>query len=47
MQEQDVKKKVKKLDHHIKKLYRSLQDNTLCVVLIPELSISLVGDTNI
>ncbi|NP_001006573.2 RNA exonuclease 5 [Gallus gallus] len=33
--EQDVKKKVKKLDHHIKKLYRSLQDNTLCVVLFP------------
>ncbi|XP_010145867.1 PREDICTED: putative RNA exonuclease NEF-sp [Eurypyga helias] len=33
--EQDLRKKVKKLDHHIKKLYRSLQDNTLCVVLFP------------
>ncbi|RMC17721.1 hypothetical protein DUI87_05385 [Hirundo rustica rustica] len=33
--EQDVRKKVKKLDHHIKKLYRSLQNNTLCVVLFP------------
>ncbi|NXJ77055.1 REXO5 exonuclease, partial [Trogon melanurus] len=33
--EQDLKKKVKKLDHHIKKLYRSLQNNTLCVVLFP------------
>ncbi|XP_065588374.1 RNA exonuclease 5 [Cyrtonyx montezumae] len=33
--EQDVKKKVKKLDQHIKKLYRSLQNNTLCVVLFP------------
>lgn len=35
MQEQDLRKKVKKLDHHIKKLYRSLQNNTLCVVLFP------------
>ncbi|XP_015732952.2 RNA exonuclease 5 isoform X1 [Coturnix japonica] len=33
--EQDVRKEVKKLDHYIKKLYRSLQDNTLCVVLFP------------
>ncbi|OXB72751.1 UNVERIFIED_CONTAM: hypothetical protein H355_009932 [Colinus virginianus] len=33
--EQDVKKKVKKIDQHIKKLYRSLQNNTLCVVLFP------------
>ncbi|XP_075292576.1 RNA exonuclease 5 isoform X2 [Opisthocomus hoazin] len=33
--EQDLTKKVKKLDHHIKKLYRSLQNNTLCVVLFP------------
>ncbi|XP_009868549.1 PREDICTED: putative RNA exonuclease NEF-sp [Apaloderma vittatum] len=33
--EQELKKKVKKLDHHIKKLYRSLQNNTLCVVLFP------------
>ncbi|XP_026714602.1 RNA exonuclease 5 isoform X2 [Athene cunicularia] len=33
--EQDLRKEVKKLDHHIKKLYRSLQDNTLCVVLFP------------
>ncbi|NWW84106.1 REXO5 exonuclease, partial [Rhynochetos jubatus] len=33
--EQDLRKKVKKLDHHIKKLYRSLQNNTLCVVLFP------------
>ncbi|XP_061223130.1 RNA exonuclease 5 isoform X1 [Neopsephotus bourkii] len=33
--EQDLKKKVKKLDHHIKTLYRSLQNNTLCVVLFP------------
>ncbi|NXC38352.1 REXO5 exonuclease, partial [Penelope pileata] len=33
--EQDLKKKVKKLDSHIKKLYRSLQNNTLCVVLFP------------
>ncbi|NXK07486.1 REXO5 exonuclease, partial [Herpetotheres cachinnans] len=32
---QDLRKKVKKLDHHIKKLYRSLQNNTLCVVLFP------------
>lgn len=35
MQEQDLRKKVKKLDHHIKKLYGSLQSNTLCVVLFP------------
>ncbi|XP_010137228.1 PREDICTED: putative RNA exonuclease NEF-sp [Buceros rhinoceros silvestris] len=33
--EQDLRKKVKQLDHHIKKLYRSLQKNTLCVVLFP------------
>ncbi|NXS52272.1 REXO5 exonuclease, partial [Brachypteracias leptosomus] len=33
--EQDLRKKVKKLDHHIKKLYRSLQSNTLCIVLFP------------
>ncbi|NXK27219.1 REXO5 exonuclease, partial [Arenaria interpres] len=33
--EQDLRKKVQKLDHHIKKLYRSLQNNTLCVVLFP------------
>ncbi|XP_058705799.1 RNA exonuclease 5 isoform X1 [Poecile atricapillus] len=33
--EQDLRKKVKKLDNHIKKLYRSLQSNTLCVVLFP------------
>ncbi|NWW48724.1 REXO5 exonuclease, partial [Pedionomus torquatus] len=33
--EQDLKKKVQKLDHHIKKLYRSLQNNTLCIVLFP------------
>ncbi|NWH64313.1 REXO5 exonuclease, partial [Geococcyx californianus] len=33
--EQDLRKKVKKLDQHIKKLYRRLQDNTLCVVLFP------------
>ncbi|KAM9012452.1 RNA exonuclease 5 isoform 4-T5 [Ara ararauna] len=36
--EQDLRKKVKKLDHHIKKLYRSLQNNTLCVVLFPGVS---------
>ncbi|KFO04446.1 Putative RNA exonuclease NEF-sp, partial [Balearica regulorum gibbericeps] len=33
--EQELRKKVKKLDHHVKKLYRSLQNNTLCVVLFP------------
>ncbi|NXC15886.1 REXO5 exonuclease, partial [Corythaeola cristata] len=33
--DQDLRKKVKKLDQHIKKLYRSLQNNTLCVVLFP------------
>ncbi|NWI88066.1 REXO5 exonuclease, partial [Pitta sordida] len=33
--EQDLRKRVKKLDHHIKKLYRSLQNNTLCVILFP------------
>ncbi|KAI6076442.1 putative RNA exonuclease NEF-sp isoform X1 [Aix galericulata] len=33
--EQDLRKKVKKLDQIIKKLYRSLQKNTLCVVLFP------------
>ncbi|XP_027539422.1 RNA exonuclease 5 isoform X1 [Neopelma chrysocephalum] len=36
--EQDLRKKVKKLDHHIKKLYRCLQNNTLCVVLLPGLN---------
>ncbi|NWW39973.1 REXO5 exonuclease, partial [Panurus biarmicus] len=36
--EQDLRKKVKKLDHHIQKLYRSLQNNTLCVVLFPGLN---------
>ncbi|NXG68334.1 REXO5 exonuclease, partial [Baryphthengus martii] len=36
--EQNLRKKVKKLDHHIKKLYRSLQNNTLCVVLFPGLN---------
>ncbi|XP_061849330.1 RNA exonuclease 5 isoform X2 [Colius striatus] len=40
--EQDLKKKVKKLDHHIKKLYRSLQNNTLCVVLFPGVN-SMLG----
>ncbi|NWU95256.1 REXO5 exonuclease, partial [Upupa epops] len=33
--DQDLRKKVKKLDHRIKKLYRSLQTNTLCIVLFP------------
>ncbi|KFV15716.1 Putative RNA exonuclease NEF-sp, partial [Pterocles gutturalis] len=33
--EQDLRKRVKKLDQHIKKLYRSLQNNTLCIVLFP------------
>ncbi|XP_069726632.1 RNA exonuclease 5 [Phaenicophaeus curvirostris] len=33
--EQDLRKEVKKLDQHIKKLYRRLQNNTLCVVLFP------------
>ncbi|NWV59805.1 REXO5 exonuclease, partial [Malurus elegans] len=33
--EQELRRKVKTLDHHIKKLYRSLQSNTLCVVLFP------------
>ncbi|NXP81140.1 REXO5 exonuclease, partial [Ramphastos sulfuratus] len=33
--EQDLRKKVKKLDQYIRKLYRSLQNNTLCVVLFP------------
>ncbi|NXY67233.1 REXO5 exonuclease, partial [Glareola pratincola] len=33
--EQALKKKVEKLDNHIQKLYRSLQNNTLCVVLFP------------
>ncbi|NXC36593.1 REXO5 exonuclease, partial [Campylorhamphus procurvoides] len=33
--EQELRKKMKKLDHRIKKLYRSLQNNTLCVVLFP------------
>ncbi|NXU88828.1 REXO5 exonuclease, partial [Xiphorhynchus elegans] len=31
----ELRKKMKKLDHRIKKLYRSLQNNTLCVVLFP------------
>ncbi|PKU43668.1 rna exonuclease nef-sp isoform x2 [Limosa lapponica baueri] len=46
--EQDLKKKVQKLDHHIKKLYRSLQNNTLCVVLFPGVnrgSTGLLRDT--
>ncbi|NWH28867.1 REXO5 exonuclease, partial [Grus americana] len=33
--EQELRKKVKKLDHHVKKLYRSLQNNTLCIILFP------------
>ncbi|NXO49217.1 REXO5 exonuclease, partial [Aramus guarauna] len=33
--EQELRKKVKKLDQHVKKLYRSLQNNTLCIVLLP------------
>ncbi|KAG6927713.1 exonuclease NEF-sp [Chelydra serpentina] len=33
--EQDLRKKLKKLDRSIKKLYRSLENNTLCVVLLP------------
>ncbi|XP_067162167.1 RNA exonuclease 5 isoform X2 [Apteryx mantelli] len=33
--EQELRKKLKKLDQHIWKLYRSLQNNTLCVVLFP------------
>ncbi|XP_077684056.1 RNA exonuclease 5 isoform X2 [Eretmochelys imbricata] len=33
--EQDIRKKLKKLDRSIKKLYRSLENNTLCVVLLP------------
>ncbi|NXP47471.1 REXO5 exonuclease, partial [Heliornis fulica] len=33
--EQELRREVKKLDHRIKKLYRSLQNNTLCVVLFP------------
>ncbi|XP_064887109.1 RNA exonuclease 5 isoform X1 [Columba livia] len=33
--EEDLRKKVKQLDHHIKKLYRRLQNNTLCIVLFP------------
>ncbi|KAM9261603.1 RNA exonuclease 5 isoform 2-T3 [Cariama cristata] len=35
LSDSELKKKVKKLDHHIKKLYRSLQNNTLCIVLFP------------
>ncbi|XP_019363247.1 PREDICTED: putative RNA exonuclease NEF-sp isoform X2 [Gavialis gangeticus] len=35
MCEQDLREKLKKLDCRIKKLYRSLQNNTLCVVLLP------------
>ncbi|NXN32351.1 REXO5 exonuclease, partial [Nycticryphes semicollaris] len=35
LSDSDLKKKVQKLDHRIKKLYRSLQNNTLCVVLFP------------
>ncbi|NWY60398.1 REXO5 exonuclease, partial [Chionis minor] len=33
--EQDLRKNVKKLDNQIRKLYRCLQKNTLCVVLFP------------
>ncbi|NWJ00104.1 REXO5 exonuclease, partial [Crypturellus undulatus] len=33
--EQELRKKLKKLDQHIRKLYRRLQNNTLCVVLFP------------
>ncbi|XP_054036393.1 RNA exonuclease 5 [Dryobates pubescens] len=33
--EQDLRKKVKRLDQYIKKLYGSLQNNTLCIVLFP------------
>ncbi|KFP40312.1 Putative RNA exonuclease NEF-sp, partial [Chlamydotis macqueenii] len=33
--EQDLRKEVKKLDQHIEKLYRRLQNNTLCIVLFP------------
>ncbi|XP_074867112.1 RNA exonuclease 5 [Carettochelys insculpta] len=33
--EQDIRKKLKQLDCSIKKLYESLEDNTLCVVLLP------------
>nr|XP_008162845.1 RNA exonuclease 5 isoform X1 [Chrysemys picta bellii]XP_042709148.1 RNA exonuclease 5 isoform X1 [Chrysemys picta bellii] len=33
--EQDLRKKLKKLDRNIKKLYRSLENNTLCVILLP------------
>ncbi|NXV81089.1 REXO5 exonuclease, partial [Atlantisia rogersi] len=33
--EQELRREVRKLDQRIKKLYRSLQNNTLCVVLFP------------
>uniref|UniRef100_A0A8C6YZG4 RNA exonuclease 5 n=1 Tax=Nothoprocta perdicaria TaxID=30464 RepID=A0A8C6YZG4_NOTPE len=33
--EQELRKKLKKLDQRIRKLYRRLQNNTLCVVLFP------------
>ncbi|XP_067407591.1 RNA exonuclease 5 [Emydura macquarii macquarii] len=33
--EQDLRKKLKKLDHSIKKLYKNLENNTLCVILLP------------
>ncbi|NXT76176.1 REXO5 exonuclease, partial [Zapornia atra] len=33
--EQELRREVRKLDQRIKKLYRSLQKNTLCVVLFP------------
>ncbi|NXX92807.1 REXO5 exonuclease, partial [Centropus bengalensis] len=36
--EQGLRKEVKKLDRHIKKIYRRLQNNTLCVVLFPGLN---------
>ncbi|XP_062444797.1 RNA exonuclease 5 isoform X2 [Rhea pennata] len=31
----ELRKKLKTLDQHIRKLYRSLQNNTLCIVLFP------------
>uniref|UniRef100_A0A8C8VEW8 RNA exonuclease 5 n=1 Tax=Pelusios castaneus TaxID=367368 RepID=A0A8C8VEW8_9SAUR len=34
-QEQDLRKKMKTLDRCIKKLYESLEKNTLCIVLLP------------
>ncbi|NWR69560.1 REXO5 exonuclease, partial [Centropus unirufus] len=36
--EQGLRREVKKLDRHIKKIYRRLQNNTLCVVLFPGLN---------